>query len=81
MESRTQKKSETKAKNRLLEAKDRNARGQGQGTSTPAQLFSIILKKEKKGYQKHFPGDLQKEKGLRTRRRRIFSKNQAFSEK
>ena len=37
-----------------LEAKDRNARGQGQGPRTPAQVFS-----KKKGLQKIFSGDLQ----------------------
>ena len=37
-----------------LEAKDRNARGQGQGPRTQAQVFS-----KKKSLQKFFSGDLQ----------------------
>ena len=37
-----------------LEAKDRNARGQGQGPRTQAQAFS-----QKKGLQNFFSGDLQ----------------------
>ena len=37
-----------------LEAKDRNARGQGQGPRTQPQVFS-----EKKGLQKSFSGNLQ----------------------
>ena len=37
-----------------LEAKDRNARGQGQGPRTQAQVFS-----KKKGLQKSFSGNLQ----------------------
>ena len=36
-----------------LEAKDRNARGQGQGSRTQAQVFS-----EKKGLQNNFSGIL-----------------------
>ena len=39
-----------------LEAKDKNARGQGQGPRTQAQAFS---KKKIKGLQKIFSGDLQ----------------------
>ena len=42
-----------------LEAKDRNARGQGQGPRTQAQVLS---KKKKKGLHKNFSGDLQKKK-------------------
>ena len=38
----------------LLEDKDRNARGQGQGPKTQAQVFS-----KKKGLQKSFSGNLQ----------------------
>ena len=38
----------------LLEVKDRNARGQGQGPRTQAQLFS-----KKKVFKKSFPGNLQ----------------------
>ena len=37
-----------------LEAKDRNARGQGQGPRTQPQVFS-----KKKGLQKSFPDNLQ----------------------
>ena len=37
-----------------LEAKDRNARGQGQGPRTQAQVFS-----NKKGLQNNFSGNLQ----------------------
>ena len=37
-----------------LEAKDRNARGQGQGPKTQAQVFS-----KKKGLQNNFSGNLQ----------------------
>ena len=37
-----------------LEAKDRNARGQGQGSRTQTQVFS-----QKKRLQKFFSGDLQ----------------------
>ena len=37
-----------------LEAKDRNARGQGQGPRTQPQVFS-----KKKGLQKSFPGNLR----------------------
>ena len=40
-----------------FEAKDRNARGQGQGPRTQAQVFS-----QRKGLQKLFSGDLQKKK-------------------
>ena len=38
-----------------LEAKDRNARGQGQGPRTQPQVFS----KKKKGFQKSCSGDLR----------------------
>ena len=41
-----------------LEAKDRNARGQGQGPRTQAQ----VLSEKKKGLHKNFSGDLQKKK-------------------
>ena len=41
-----------------LEAKDRNAQGQGQGPRTQAQ----VLSKKKKGLHKNFSGDLQKKK-------------------
>ena len=45
-----------------LEAMDRNARGQGQGPRTQAQVLS---EKRKKGLHKNFSGALQKkEKGL-----------------
>ena len=40
-----------------LEAKDRNARGQGQGPRTQAQVLS-----KKKGLHKNFSGDFQKKK-------------------
>ena len=40
-----------------LEAKDRNARGQGQGPTTQAQVLS-----KKKGLHKKFSGDLKKKK-------------------
>ena len=54
------KKPNAKAKDSLSrteppKAKDRNARGQGQGPRTQAQVFY----KEKKGLQKSFSGDLQ----------------------
>ena len=39
-----------------LEAKDRNARGQGQGPRTQAQ----VLSKKKKGLHKNFSSDLHK---------------------
>ena len=39
-----------------LEAKERNARGEGQGLKTQAQVFS----KKNKSLQNHFLGDLQK---------------------
>ena len=61
---RTQKKFEAKAKGTAfprtdtLEAKNRNARGQGQGPRTQAQ----VLSKKKKGLHKNFSGDLQKKK-------------------
>ena len=42
-----------------LEAKDRNARGQGPWTHA-----QVLSKKKKKGLQKFFSGDLQKKKGL-----------------
>ena len=42
-----------------LEAKDRNARGQGQGPRTQAQVLS---KTKKKGLHKNFSGDLQKKR-------------------
>ena len=58
----TKKKSEAKAKDSLsedrtdpLEAKDRNARGQGRRPRTQPQVFS----KKKGGFQKFFSGDLQ----------------------
>ena len=41
-----------------LEAKDRNARGQGQGPRTQAQVVS----QKKNGLHKNFSGDLQKKK-------------------
>ena len=40
-----------------LETKDRNARGQGQGPRTQAQVLS-----KKKGLHKNFSGDLRKKK-------------------
>ena len=40
-----------------LEAKDKNARGQGQGPRTQAQVL-----RQKKGFQKKFSSDLQKKK-------------------
>ena len=43
----------------VLEAKDRNARGTGQGPRTQAQVLS-----KKKGLHKNFSGDLQKKKGF-----------------
>ena len=62
----TKKKSEAKAKKAFprtdpLEAKDRNARGQGQGPRTQAQVFSkkkIFFSGDlkKKGLQKRFAG-------------------------
>ena len=60
---RTQKKSGPRPRTAFprtdtLEAKDRNARGQGQGPRTQAQVLS------KKGLHKNFSGDLQKKKGL-----------------
>ena len=52
-----------------LEAKDRNARGQGQGLRTQSQVLS-----KKKGLHKNFSGDLKKKK--------VFPKNfQAISPK
>ena len=42
-----------------LEAKDRNARGQGQGPRTQS---ASALQKKKKGLHKNFSGDLQKKK-------------------
>ena len=42
-----------------LEAKDRNARGQGQEPRTQAQVLS---KKKEKGLHKNFSGDLKKKK-------------------
>ena len=50
-----------------LEAKDRNARGQGQGPRTQEQVLS--KKNKKKGLHKYFSGDLQKK-----RKKRVFSK-------
>ena len=41
-----------------LEAKDRNARGQGQGPRTQAQ----VLSEKKKGLHKNFSGNLKKKK-------------------
>ena len=62
---RTQKKSEAKAKKTLprtdpLEAKDRNARSQGQGPRTLAHAFS-----KKKVFKIFFSGDLQKRKTIK----------------
>ena len=76
---RTQKKSEAKPKDRFprtdtLEAKDRNARGQG--PRTQAQ----VLSKKKKGLHKNFSGDLQKKKRSsqkffkRSPRKNVFQK-------
>ena len=58
-----------------LEAKDRNARGQGQGPRTQAQ----VLSKKKKGLHKNFSGDLQKkkEKGLH---QKFFKRSTKFSQ-
>ena len=58
-----------------LEAKDRNARGQGQGPRTQAQ----VLSKKKKGLHKNFSGDLQKKKSSqkffkRSPRKHVFKK-------
>ena len=60
---RTQKKSEAIPRTDTLEAKDRNARGQGQGPRTQAQ----VLSKKKKGLHKNFLGDLQKKKKVFTK--------------
>ena len=72
-----------------LEAKDRNARGQGQGPRTQAQVlskkkrslqkfFQAISKKKKKGLHKNFSGDLHQ----KTFSKKIFngSKNSAVLE-
>ena len=48
-----------------LEAKDRNARGQGQGPRTQS---ASALQKKKKGLHKNFSGDLQKKK------KKVFTK-------
>ena len=53
-----------------LEAKDRNARGQGQGPRTQAR----VLSKKKKGLHKNFLGDLQNKKKVFTK---IFQGNSA----
>ena len=62
-----------------LEAKDRNARGQGQGPRTQAQVLSKLKsrrspkkKKKKKGLHKNFLGDLQKKK--KKKKKKVFSK-------
>ena len=52
-----------------LEANDRNARGQGQGPRTQAQ----VLSKTKKGLHKNFSGDLQKKK-KRSSQKNVFRK-------
>ena len=69
-----------------LEAKDRNARGQGQGPRTQAQvlsnkkkkiftkIFQAIFKK-KKGLQKNFSGDLHKN----TFSKKFFKRSTKFS--
>ena len=54
-----------------LEAKDRNARGQGQGPRTQAQ----VLSKKKKGLHKNFSGYLQKKKSSQKFFRRSPRKN------
>ena len=51
----------------MLEAKDRNARGQGLGPRT--QSASALQKKKKKGLHKNFSGDLQKKK-----KKKVFKK-------
>ena len=79
-----------------LEAKDINARGQGQGPRTQRQVLS---KRKKKGLHKNISGDLQKKrkkkekKGLhknisgdlkkkKKRKKKVFTKNfQAISTK
>ena len=58
-----------------LEAKDRNARGQGPRT----QSASALQKKKKKGLHKNFSGDLQKKK---KKKKKVFTKTfQAISTK
>ena len=53
-----------------LEAKDRNARGQGPRT----QSASALQKKKKKGLHKNFSGDLQKKKKKKERSSQKFFK-------
>ena len=57
-----------------LETKDRNARGQGQGPRTQAQVLS-----KKKGLHKNFSGDLKKKRSSqkffkRSPRKNVFQK-------
>ena len=61
LEAKDTKKSDAKAKDSLseadpLEAKNRNARSQGQGPRTQLQVFS---KEKKRGLQKSFSNNLQ----------------------
>ena len=57
-----------------LEAKDRNARGQGQGPRTQAQ----VLSKKNKGLHKNFSGDLQKKKKVFTKIFQAISTKKRF---
>ena len=60
-----------------LEAKDRNARGQGQGPRTQAQVLP-----KKNGLHKNFSGDLEKKKKQTKNKKKVFTKIfQAISRK
>ena len=77
LEAKDTKKSEAKAKDSAfprtgtLEVKDRNARGQGQGPRTQAQ----VLSKEKKRSSQNFSGDFQKKRSSQKFSRRSPRKN------
>ena len=65
----------------MLEAKDRNARGQGQECSRPRtkDTSASALQKKKKGVHKNFSGDLQKKRSSqkffkRSPRKHVFQK-------